>query len=528
MRNRQQLWMLIAVFAVAAALRIGIIGRSGLWADEVFSLAIATGHSLEQPAAISDPKLGDFVEPEQPVQAEEFRRYLKHDDPPAGPARIIRAVLLSDTSPPLYYLLLYLWTLVFGTTDFALRLFSTACSLACLPWLAGIARRTAGEGAVAPACVLFALSPLAIYYSTEGRMYSLLWLCVVVVTWASLVLHQNGGSIAVYLLWVAASVAGFLTHYFFVFPWLAIIALLVIRPGNLTRKHFFSLLLLVSLILLPWYIRIPQSLHSWRITQSWLNWRPGHFNRPSAALELVLQFFSGTSNQLWSGHRTSKAIALILFSLVALAMLWRLRTRALDWSRLLLALPFAAACAGPLVFDLFQHTYTVAVPRYAIAGLPAACLLAALGLTCLQPRVKNTILVLIIVAWAPNVLSIYRTRSRSGSAIREISRAATTNASPSDLILVHSIPSGVLGVARYAQGPAAFASWVGQLGNRRVPQSLLALTAGRTRILFVKVHEVGEPAPEENWLRTNAVVFHEKRFGSAQAIDFRPGDSETF
>ena len=106
--------------------------------DEVSSLAIATGHSLDHPAATADPALGRA--------AEEFTRYLAHDDPPASPARVVRAVLLSDTSPPLYYLLLYGWTLVFGTSDVALRLFSTACSLACLPFLVGIARRTGGRG----------------------------------------------------------------------------------------------------------------------------------------------------------------------------------------------------------------------------------------------------------------------------------------------------------------------------------------------------------------------------------------------
>ena len=91
-------------------MRLGLIGRHSLWADEVFSLAIATGHSLEHPAATADPTLGDFVEPEGPVHAEEFKRYLAHDNPPASPARVVRAVWLSDTSPPLYYLLLYGWT----------------------------------------------------------------------------------------------------------------------------------------------------------------------------------------------------------------------------------------------------------------------------------------------------------------------------------------------------------------------------------------------------------------------------------
>jgi len=130
---------------------------------------------------------------------------LNHDNPPEGPARVARAVLLSDTSPPLYYLLLYGWTRLFSTSDIALRMFSILCSLACLPFFVAIARRVGGREAVVASCVLFAFSPLAIYYSNEGRMYSLLWLCVVAATWASVVLHERGGSVGIYSVWVLAS-----------------------------------------------------------------------------------------------------------------------------------------------------------------------------------------------------------------------------------------------------------------------------------------------------------------------------------
>src|SRR5215831_751480 len=160
-------WILFGVLLIGLLLRIEVAQVSGgLWPDEVFSLAIATGHSLEHPAAAANPGLGDFVEPNKPVPVEEFRRYLRHDTPAAGPARVVRAVLLSDTNPPLFYLLLYGWTRLFGTSDLMLRLFSTACWLACVPLIVGIARRTGGKPAVIPSCVLFALSPLAIYYST--------------------------------------------------------------------------------------------------------------------------------------------------------------------------------------------------------------------------------------------------------------------------------------------------------------------------------------------------------------------------
>lgn len=520
MIRRRSLWLLLGVFLVSAILRIGIAGRSDLWADELFSLATATGHSLEHPAAAARPELGDFVESDHPVSPEEFRRYLKHDVPPAGPARVVRAVFLSDTSPPLYYLLLYAWTLVFGTSDVALRLLSSVFSLACLPLLVGVARRTGEKGAIIPSCVLFTFSPVGIYYSTEGRMYSLLWVCVLATTWLSLVLHQRGGSLALHLLWVAASVAGFLTHYFFVFPWLAVVGLLAIRPVNFSRTRLGGCLVLTCVTLLPWYRHLPESLSSWRITKDWLTWQPPHFRWLTATRELVMQFFSS------SGHRTT-IVTLILFAIIGAVLLWQTRVGFLRWPHLFIALPFAAACAGPVVFDLARHTYTVAVPRYAIAALPNAYLLAALGLAWMGVRTRTVMVALIVLAWIPNLFSIFRDRS-PWSPIREVARSASENGTTGDLILVHSIPSGALGIARYVTGPAAIASWVGQLGDRRVPESIHSLAAGRTRILFVKVHEVGEPAPEEDWLRANATVVRETRLSAAALVEFRPKDAATF
>ena len=522
-----QRWMLLGVFVIAALLWIGVAGRSGLWVDEVFSLAMATGHSLEHAAAAAHPTQGDFVEPDHAVPAEEFRRYLEHDNPPASPARVVRAVLLSDTSPPLYYLLLYCWTLIFGTRDIVLRMFSIACSLACLPLLVAIARRTGGKGAVFASCVLFVCSPLSIYYSTEGRMYSLLWLCVLATTWASLVLQQRGGGVGMYALWIVASAAGFLTHYFFVFPWLAMVAYLLVRPGRLSRLHLAGCLVVAAMLILPWYLELPESLASWRITKDWLKWQPRGFDRLAASRDLVLQFFSWHS-KLWSDHPTSDIAALILFGFVAVAMVWRLRAHVFSQNRLLLWLLFVATCTGPLVFDFVRHSYTMAYPRYVIAALPAAYLLAGAGLACLGQRTRVIVLVLIVLAWAPDVLIIYGNQSRNWQPIREVSHSVSANSSSSDLILIHSIPSGVLGIARYADGPAELASWVGQLRTRRVPESIHKLAAGRTRVLFVRMHEVGEPAPEEDWLRANAVVSHETRLGSVRIIDFRPLHAETF
>ena len=74
-------WVLLVL--VAALLRIVLALHPGLWSDEIFSLAMATGHSLEHPANEANPALGDYVESRDPKPPSTFRRYAEHDASPA-------------------------------------------------------------------------------------------------------------------------------------------------------------------------------------------------------------------------------------------------------------------------------------------------------------------------------------------------------------------------------------------------------------------------------------------------------------
>ena len=105
---------------------------SSLWLDEALSVNIA-----QLPA-------GDLV------------RWLRHDG-----------------HPPLYYLLLHVWTDVFGTGDVAVRAMSGVFGLLTLPlaWIAG--RRRGGPLLGWIAVIVVALSPFAVRYADEARMYSM-------------------------------------------------------------------------------------------------------------------------------------------------------------------------------------------------------------------------------------------------------------------------------------------------------------------------------------------------------------------
>jgi uncharacterized membrane protein len=531
MKILREAWGFFLLLIVATVLQFALARQHSLWADEFFSLAMATGHSLEHRAAYAQPHLGDFVESQVPVPAAEFRRYLQHESPPASPVRVIRAVLLSDTSPPLYYLLLEGWTLVFGTTDLALRLFSVSFSIASLPLVAAVARRIAGPRAALASCVLFALSPLVIYYSTEGRMYSLFVFFTLGTALVSLLLQERGPRVGICLLWVVLSAAGFLTHYFFVFPWLANVAFLFLQPGKFQRRWLLLCGVATGLIILPWIWMAAGTFNSWKVTQGWLNWEPMGFDRTRALVAQFTQFFFSEGHGRWWTPRWCKLFALMLFGIAAASAAWRLRQQLFSGPRLLLWLWLIAGCAGPTMIDLLQHTYTADVPRYALGGIPAACLIAGIVLSPLRPRLGFALLCLVVLTWLPGLHNIYRQQSRSverGEPVREIAQIISATAKASDLVLIHSIPSGVLGVARYAHTPAPLGSWIEQLGNRRVPESLQTLAHGRSRILLVKLHTVGASAPEEDWLRANAVIVDQKRMQAINLIEFEPKTATTF
>jgi hypothetical protein len=507
----------LIVLAVAALLRVGLAARQDLWADELFSLAMATGHSLEHPAAVAVPQLGDFVEPAGAVPPASFRRYLEHESPAAGPGRVVRAVLLSDTSPPLYYLALAAWTQVFGTSDFAVHGFSLMCALATLPliWLLGV--RLAGQREAVLACALFALAPVSLYYSVEARMYAMVWLLCALTAWLTLRLSDRGGA-GVLALWVGASAAGLLTHYFYIFVWAAFALWLLLHPGRCSRPRLIVGVALVFLVIAPWYRLVPHSLEQWRVTGHWLDGRPSATALLTAPLTLGWSLLSGRG--VWGGSRVIDDLGALLVLTFGIALLRRGRAALLSNGRDLVWLWVLASCFGPVVFDVLRGTATSMISRYALAGMPGAMLLVALGIGALPASWTSPAVALLILTWLPGLKDAFRHRVRAGEPYRRAAARVARWAGPGDLLIVHSIPSGALGIARYLGRDVPMAAWVGQLGQRHMPDDLTSMLSGHSRVALIRVHDVGAPAPEESWLRANATVLHEELSDAALIVYF--------
>lgn len=515
--RRRRLLVCCIIFAIAAALRLAIIDHQGLWADEVFSLAMATGHSLEHPASQAQPERGDYVEAPHALPATEYRRYLEHQDPPVGPAQVLRAVRLSDTSPPLYYLLLWAWTRVGGTSDASLRSFSVCWALACFPLLWPLAKKIGGRQATWPMLILFTVSPLSIYYSTEGRMYSLLWFLAASLAWLTFKLNQRGRRFTLLALWIFVSAAGLLTHYFYVFIVLACGIWLLLYPGPLTRALILAAGAGIGILISPWYLHVADSLALWRVTKDWLL-IPSVPSRAIAALSLPWTLISPNS-QWWSSDPPLTYLAMVVFVLLLFFAIAKLKWRLFSKRRQLIWIWLIAACTGPFVFDRIMGTYTTGVPRYAIAGMPAALLLMSLALGRVRPTPRALWLLLIVMVWLPSVWTVVTNPVRGWQPYRQLASILDQQATDSDMVIVHSIPSGVLGMARYLEKPVPIFSWVGQLKQRHVPDDLESLPV-RGRIILIKIHTVGEPAPEEAWLQTHASLASDLKMAAAEVLFF--------
>ncbi len=178
-----------------------------------------------------------------------------HHDEVVTASRILRgsfghamdAVGFSESAPPLYYALAWVWTQVTGTGEWGLRSLSAVFGVAIVPvgYLLGAELR--GRRAGLWAAVLVAVNPMLLWYSQEARCYSLLALLSAVAL-LYCVRAAAGGRRRDVLLFGLFSGLALATHYFAVFPLVAEVVYLVWRrrraalPGLLLIAGFAAAL----------------------------------------------------------------------------------------------------------------------------------------------------------------------------------------------------------------------------------------------------------------------------------------------
>lgn len=174
--SRRRPQTLLAIVALAAGLRLWGLTRQGVWYDESVTAWLLRG----------------------------------------TPGQLLSALPRSESTPPLYYLVAWGWTQVFGDTAGGLRSLSALVGIAAVPVCFLAARAMAGPRAAQWAALIVAINPLLVWYSQEARAYSLLVLMAAISLWALARVRADprpGRLIA----WALASAALVATHYFGLF-----------------------------------------------------------------------------------------------------------------------------------------------------------------------------------------------------------------------------------------------------------------------------------------------------------------------
>lgn len=119
----------------------------------------------------------------------------------------------SESTPPLYYALAWVWSHVFGTSEFGLRSLSALAGTAFIPVAYATGAELASRRAGLVIAALAAVNPMLIWYSQEARSYALV-LLLASVSFLLFARMQSAPRVRTLVAWTVVSGLALATHYF--------------------------------------------------------------------------------------------------------------------------------------------------------------------------------------------------------------------------------------------------------------------------------------------------------------------------
>lgn len=204
--ERQRIHLILGVIVVGAAiLRFGTLGLQSFWSDEAATVDLvrmSLGHML---SAIPD----------------------------------------SERTPPVYYVLAWFWTRLFGSGEVGLRSLSALFGTLTVPIAFLLAKRVAGELAGLIAAALTAVSPILVWYSQEARSYELLVFLTAASVWLSLRARETRSPRWI-VGWGVVACLAIATHYFASF--VVVFEVLLIAGAGVRGRVLWAVLALLGAV----------------------------------------------------------------------------------------------------------------------------------------------------------------------------------------------------------------------------------------------------------------------------------------
>jgi mannosyltransferase len=321
-----------------------------------------------------------------------------HHDEIVTASRVLRgsfghamdAVGFSESAPPLYYALAWFWTQLTGTGEVGLRSLSAVAGAATVPvaYLIGVKLRGRRAGLMAAALV--AVNPMLLWYSQEGRAYSLLILLCAISLLHCLRALQRGER-RDFVLWGVASGLALATHYFAVFA-IAAEALWLLRRRGKASAPGLGIVALFGLALAPLAIHQMSLGHA-----EWIS----KFTLGHRLWETAATFVSGeTSDIIARPERPALAIVPLALALAGLGLLALRGTRE---ERRATALPLSVALAAigiPVLLAVVSPDKDYVLARNVLPALVPLLVAVAVGLTLPSARRLGTVVGAALLAYS--------------------------------------------------------------------------------------------------------------------------------
>jgi uncharacterized membrane protein len=271
-------FLIVTVLVAGIVFRFINLDRKDYWNDETYTSLRISGYTSSE--------VKQRVYTGRQISVEELLQY-QSVNPNKSVIDTVKGLAKEEAQlPPLYFVMVRLWTQWFGSSVAVVRSLSAVISLLafpCLYWLCLELFNSPMVGGVA--VMLLAVSPFHVLYAQEARMYSL-WSVQVLLTSATFLRAMRLNTKFSWGIYVATVVLGLYTH---LLSTLVIIGqgiyLGILEKFKVTKRIFFYLLSLAIAILCftPWLLAILYYLNGVKSALAWLK-------TPSRFLERFNEF----------------------------------------------------------------------------------------------------------------------------------------------------------------------------------------------------------------------------------------------
>jgi len=227
-----------------------------------------------------------------------------------SPGKMLGLLPQTESTPPLYYCIAWVWARIFGFGEAGLRSLSAVAGVLTVPVAYGAGAKLTSRRTGLIVAALAATSPILIWYSQEARSYELVVLlgATTVLTFAYALSAPTSRTLAA---WAGACALALATHYF------AVIAVVPEAAWLLfAHRRRRSVQVAVALIAVAGLALIPLAISQQGTGNSnWIAKIPLHVRLSQVAPQFLLGFGAPAGRWL----RTLDAIVIVM----SVALLWR-------------------------------------------------------------------------------------------------------------------------------------------------------------------------------------------------------------